>query len=220
MGTARNPFTNPQVARDYNNWYVGPGRHAEKLEKALLQRMLATFAGAHTALEVGCGTGHFTRWLASRGLQTVGVDISHPMLLEARRHQKLLSVRGNALALPFPERAFDVVAMVTTLEFVHEPMKALTEAVRVARLGLLLGVLNRCSTLAIRHRLLPNPIWRAARFFSPGELSQLTRTAAGPRFKSIHWRTTLWPFWFPSGGPLPWGGFIALAAELKDHLRG
>ena len=31
-------------------------------------------------LEVGCGTGHFTRWFGGQGLQATGLDLSLPML--------------------------------------------------------------------------------------------------------------------------------------------
>ena len=34
---------------------------------------------------MGCGTGHFTRWFAAKGLEAVGIDPSRPMLEAARR---------------------------------------------------------------------------------------------------------------------------------------
>ena len=80
-----NPFDNPALAEGYEVWYENPGLRGDRLEKALLQRLLAGFPDAHTLLEVGCGTGHFTRWFKTQGLQALGLDISTPMLAEAVR---------------------------------------------------------------------------------------------------------------------------------------
>jgi ubiquinone/menaquinone biosynthesis C-methylase UbiE len=53
------------VARDYEQWYEqGFGSFAARQEEALLHRQLQGFSGATSLLDVGCGTGHFTRWFA------------------------------------------------------------------------------------------------------------------------------------------------------------
>jgi len=83
--------------------------------------MLTQFPQARTALEVGCGTGHFSRWLAKRGLRVVGLDLSRPMLREAQHLQSPPCLQGEARTLPFPDRTFDLVALITTLEFGGEP---------------------------------------------------------------------------------------------------
>jgi SAM-dependent methyltransferase len=182
--------------------------------------MLAGFPHARSALEIGCGTGHFTRWLASRNLEVTGLDISAPMLAEARERDGLSYVEGDALALPFQERAFDLALLITTVEFVADSLRALTEAVRVARQGLILGVLNRWSLLARKYRASGKPLWRSARFLSPFELAGQVRQAAGARLDRIHWRTTLWPLPLAGDLPLPWGGFIGLAAHLTGARGG
>ena len=134
-----NPFIDMRVASHYEQWYVGRGRRAAQLEKQLLAKLLAGFPNARTALDVGCGTGYFTRWLASLGLEVVGLDSSLPMLTEARRRGEAPFVLADALALPFGARTFDLVIFVTSLEFVADQTLALIEASRVARCGLLLG---------------------------------------------------------------------------------
>jgi SAM-dependent methyltransferase len=212
-----NPFDDPEVASQYEDWYSRRGRRADELEKKLLGKLLVDFPRSRTALEIGCGTGHFTRWLASRSLEVTGLDISAAMLAEARRLNGMNSVLGDALELPFPDRAFDLAALITTLEFVTDAERALNEAVRVARHGLLLGVLNRWSLLALRHRRSGKPPWNSARFFGPWELARLVRTVAGRRLCGIRWRTTIFPVPWLADLPLPWGGFIGLAARLRDN---
>lgn len=208
-----NPFADSAVVSSYEAWYETTGRRADCLEKALLKRLQACFPQASTILEVGCGTGHFTRWFAEQGLQATGVDLSRPMLIEAVCLGSPPCVRSDALALPFSTGAFDLVALVTTLEFLPEPVQPLAEALRVARQGLVLGVLNRQSLLGRQWKREGGPIWGVARFFAPAELSRLVQRAAAGRLVEIVWRTTLWPVW--SGAlPLPWGGFIGMAVML------
>lgn len=211
-----NPFDNATVAQRYEAWYSSAGKAADELEKALLEKLLRCFPQAHSVLEVGCGTGHFTRWMAQRGLAAVGVDLAEPMLNEARRLGGADYLLGNALSLPFADASHDLTALITTLEFVPDPSRALAEAVRVARQGVLLGVLNRWSVLALRHRLSGKAWWRAARFFGPWELAALVRHAARGRVKAITWRTTLWPLPAVRDLPLPWGGFIGMAVQLHE----
>ena len=208
-----NPFASPAIVAGYEAWYGTAGRRADRLEKALLKRLLADLPQSSTLLEVGCGTGHFTRWFAEQGLQAMGLDLSRLMLAEAVRLGSPLCVHGDALALPFSNGAFDLVALVTTLEFLPEPFQALAEALRVARQGLVLGVLNRQSLLGRHLKREGGPIWGVARFFAPAELSRLVQRAAAGRLVEISWRTTLWPVW--SGAlPLPWGGFVGMAVMV------
>jgi SAM-dependent methyltransferase len=209
-----NPFANQYIASGYEAWYETTGRWADRLEKALLKWLLARFPRADSLLDVGCGTGHFTRWFEELGLQAVGLDQSLPMLGEAIRLGCLPCVCGDALALPFLNDAFDLIALMTTLEFVADPVQALSEALRVSRQGLLLGVLNRQSLLGWQRKKEGGQIWDAARFFAPAELTRLVQRAAGGRRVEVAWRTTLWPIW-PGALLLPWGGFIGMAVMLS-----
>ena len=211
---ACNPFADPTIVADYEAWYQTTGHRADRLEKALLSRLLAGFPRACTILEIGCGTGHFTRWFSEQGLQAVGLDLSLPMLAEAILLSSPPCMRGDALALPFPTRAFDLVALITTLEFIPNPVPALAEALRVARHGLILGVLNRQSLLGRQLEHEGGVIWKAARFFTPSELGRLVGRAAAGKPVKIVWRTTLWPLWSVAL-PLPWGGFIGLTVRLS-----
>jgi ubiquinone/menaquinone biosynthesis C-methylase UbiE len=208
-----------EVASGYEAWYGTPeGRRADALEKAVLQRMLHCFPDAHSVLEVGAGTGHFTRWLSGEGLTAVGFDLSAAMLREAKRLNDATWIQGDAYRLPFAQGAFDVVALITTLEFLSRPHEALSEGLRVARQGLLLGVLNRWSPLGIQRRLtgLFRPsVYDEARFYSVRALEGLLRSVAGERARLV-WETTLmpdgWPEWLPHRR---WGGFIAMALVIR-----
>lgn len=209
-----NLFDDQQAASRYEDWYTGPGLYADRCEKALLGKLLADFPACTSLLDIGCGTGHFTRWFATHGLAVTGLDLSWPMLDEAVARNGQTYVLGDAFKLPFRTGSFDLTSMITTLEFLHDPVQALAEVVRVARRGILLGVLNRWSLLAARRSRSQDPVWQAAHFFSVVELCRLVRRAAGDRLQNIRWRTTLWPVPITAHCAVPFGGFIGLSARL------
>jgi ubiquinone/menaquinone biosynthesis C-methylase UbiE len=208
-----NPFENPALVESYEAWYETTGHRVDRLEKILLQSLLAGFPNVHTLLEVGCGTGHFTSWFQEQGLKAVGLDASMPMLAEAVRLDMPPCVHGDALSLPFSNNAVDIVVLITTLEFIPEPVLALAEAFRVARCGLILGVLNRQSILGWQLKQEGGPVWEVARFFNPAELIKIVRNAVEDTVE-IMWWTTLWPISSRSF-PLPWGGFIGMSVQRR-----
>jgi ubiquinone/menaquinone biosynthesis C-methylase UbiE len=187
-----NPFFNPEISLTYEDFYQNDGRRVDHQEKALLKWLLTWFKNKQTILEVGCGTGHFTRWFGDLGLQSSGLDISRPMLDVTKHLDGSSYVQGDALMLPFPSSSYDLVSIITTLEFVKDPLQALGEAMRVARVGLILGVINARSCIGRKYKHKKGPIWRAARFFVPLELEQMILNISGNGLDML-WCTTLWP---------------------------
>jgi ubiquinone/menaquinone biosynthesis C-methylase UbiE len=206
----------------YEAWYSTPrGRRADLAEQALLNRLLTPFATARSALEIGCGSGHFSRWLANRLPRVVGLDRAPLMLAEARRRDPgLLLVQGDAHRLPIRSRALDLSVFVTTLEFVEEPTQVLAEAVRVARQGVLVVALNRWSPGGFSRRWgrdARGVLLSRAHDFTRASLRELARTVAGPRLRAFRWSSAL----FPAGVAekprrIPFGGVIGIAVELTS----
>lgn len=212
-----------QVARDYEAWYQqGFGRWAVEREHDLLARQLAVFPHPRTLLEVGCGTGHFCSWFAVHGLEVTGLDVSPAMLADARRRGGPVTyLQGDALALPFDEQSFDLVACITVLEFLPDVRHALREAQRVARQGLVLGVLNRRSLLDWSNRRRgrqPEGVLAQARRYSTGELAGLVRRATCDHVAVwTAWRTTSYPWHLPLNGlRLPWGEYLGMTVRWRE----
>lgn len=145
------------AAAGYERWYATPkGRRVDRGERDLIAWLLRQFPVAHRILEIGCGTGHFTHWLHTRGRWVVGLDRASGMLATMRSHWPDAPVLlGDADALPIRDRAVDVSLFVTSLEFLPRPQSAILEAARVAQSGLALVVLNRWSLGRLSRRFGP-----------------------------------------------------------------
>jgi SAM-dependent methyltransferase len=87
-----------------------------------------------TLLDVGCGTGSLAAAMARRG-PAVGVDIALPYLAYANRHDGPHFVASEASHLPFADGAFAGAAAQLVLNFVADPVAAVTEMRRVTRTG-------------------------------------------------------------------------------------
>ncbi len=208
-----NLFTNSEIAASYEVWYSTTGRWADQQEKALMKQLLKGFPSARSILEIGCGTGHFTRWFSQQGKQAIGLDASRAMLNEAKRFGSELLLQGNALKIPFALNSFDMIALITTLEFFPDANKVINEVQRVASQGFILGVINSQSSLGRKYKRSGNPIWETAKLFSPDQLKHLILENTTGKIKIV-WRTTLWPL-LPISLPLPWGGFIGMSVKWK-----
>ncbi|MCS7198611.1 MAG: class I SAM-dependent methyltransferase [Candidatus Bipolaricaulota bacterium] len=219
-------YQRKEIVETYESWYQGPeGERMDRLEKATLRALLEPMQ-PKSLLEVGSGTAHFTRWFASElGLKTVGVDLSSLMLTEARKYWDGPLVQADAAALPFRDRSFDVVAFITSFEYMPDPVRVLREAGRVARTGILLGLMNRWSAATVRRRVQElfgkTPFFGNAHFYSLPEIKKLLQRALGDRITEIRWQSTLFPKGFPwQTARLPFGNFLALAVHLREVPHG
>lgn len=93
-----------------------------------------------TVIDVGCGDGWLTRFLASRGAHVTGVEVSPKALARARSIKPVGDehyIQGLAEDLPVPSRSADVIIYFNSLHHVDADglMKALREAARVLRSG-------------------------------------------------------------------------------------
>jgi SAM-dependent methyltransferase len=137
---------------EYDAWYRTPrGAWIGDAEYRLLRRLLQPRPG-EGILDVGCGTGYFTRRFAAGGHAATGVDVDPGMLEVARgaRAGPERYVQCDAHALPFADGEFDCCISVAALCFMRDARAALAEMVRVTRRGIALGLLNRSSLLYLQ----------------------------------------------------------------------
>ena len=89
-------------------------------------------------LDLGCGAGLLANYLAGAGHRVTGIDTTAENLSVARAHDPTQTVTyevGDACALAYPDRSFDVVCAMDLLEHVTEPDKLIAEVGRVLRPG-------------------------------------------------------------------------------------
>jgi ubiquinone/menaquinone biosynthesis C-methylase UbiE len=180
-------------AQRYDDWYGIPqNRFVADLEDHVMMRLLRPMRGERL-LDIGCGTGRSLLKFFQMGLDVTGLDASPQMLEVAKKrlgHRGDLR-QGSAEDLPFEDNSFNIATLVTTLEFVDDPYKALEEAFRVAKDRVFLGVLNRYALKALERRvkgMFSKSIYNQAKFFSVWELKRQVRQILGKT--PVRWGTT------------------------------
>ncbi|HEX2051315.1 MAG TPA: class I SAM-dependent methyltransferase [Actinomycetota bacterium] len=91
-------------------------------------------------LELGCGTGYVSAWLARRGARPVGIDPTPAQLATAARLQRDVGprfplVRAIAERLPFRDASFDLLVSEYGAAIWSDPYRWVPEAARVLRPG-------------------------------------------------------------------------------------
>jgi len=85
-------------------------------------------------LEIGCGTGEFSRLLARRAKGVLAIDLSPQMIRLARENSKLYPnidfVTGDVMTYHLPDNQFDCIATLTTIH--HLPTETILRKIRKA----------------------------------------------------------------------------------------
>lgn len=194
----------------YEAWYHGArGAWIGAREFSLMMHLLQPQPGA-SLLDVGCGSGYFSRRFAAGGLRVTGLDAAPAMLRFAHERAGGVSyVEGDGQTLPFADGCFDYCAAVTSLCFVTDPTRVLAAMWRVCRRGLVLGLLNRHSLLYVRKR--GRGGYRGARWDTAVDVRRWCRWLQPP--PRLQMASAIW---------LPGGGWLARAIEprLPAHWLG
>ena len=197
----------------------GTYENASRLQRFMGNTMLQKFEFREsqdhdlTLLDLGCGTGWFTRKFADFGqIESLsGVDLSPGMLEQARKNGPagISWIVGDAEHLPLPDSSVDVIFSNLMIQWCDDPRSVLRECLRVLRSG---GSLMISTLLDGTLRELKNA-WQAAdpdhqhvnQFET--ELGLQAKVRAELSDASIETRTIRLPYDSP----------MALAGELR-HL--
>lgn len=128
-------------------------------------------------LEAGCGTGYFSRLLQQEhGLPVIPIDLGWEGLRHARSMGVERAVQADALRLPFPAEAFDVVLSIDVLPHFQpgDEQAAVTELARVLEPGGLLVI--RTAALNLLRSRHSEFVFERQRY-ERGQLIELARKA-------------------------------------------
>jgi SAM-dependent methyltransferase len=132
--------------------YNSTNRIEQWMMRGFLRRLDVMLAGLEPLriLEVGVGEGQVMSRVRERfeDVPILGVDLPEAAFAENWRKRQLTCLFGDAAALPFPDRSFDLVLAIEVLEHVPSPARALGELARVCS-GTFIGSVPF------------EPIWRA-----------------------------------------------------------
>lgn len=165
-------------------------------------------AGRRRVLDLATGTGDLAAALARPGRTVIGADFCLDMLARARQKESGRSLSaGDALALPFPDEAFDAVTIAFGVRNFADLETGLAEMRRVLRPGGLLLILEfsqptGAAGAAYRiyaDRVLP----RVGGFFS----------GSPEAYRYLHRSTRAWPGREALSGVLRDAGFEEVAAK-------
>ncbi len=123
-------------------------QHAEYTSNIAIAGRLLALDGA-TAVDIGCGEGRFTRFLAKAGASVTGIDINQTALdtAEARAREEGLAIawkKASAVSLPFESASLDIVVFSNSLHHVapENMAQALEDAARVLKPGGILYIME------------------------------------------------------------------------------
>lgn len=214
-------FFNREHTDTYEQWYEGRYKRAEVWQKKVIGGLIKKDERVKTLLEFGCGTTRFTRWWKDIGIEATGGDISPFMLGQGVHLFTGDLVLADSHHMPFRDNAFDAMAFITTFEYYRDPVAVIREAARVAKHGIVFGMMNRNTTKFVRRRVQQffgkNPFYVTATFYTPDKLIAKIHEALEGMDYSIEWTCTGLPKWFPvQQWSVPYGDFFGLHVKFNN----
>tara|TARA_R110002111_G_scaffold89368_2_gene139085 strand:- start:3658 stop:4497 length:840 start_codon:yes stop_codon:yes gene_type:complete len=210
------PANKADIAREFGNaraTYDSASRLQRLMGNAMFERLQCQAGMAGCALDLGCGTGWFTRKLAGLGnfVSVTGMDLSPGMIEHAGANtpHDIIWTVADAEAIPLPDQSCDLIFSNLMIQWCAAPAQVLRECRRVLRPGGKLVV----STLLDGTLRELDQAWRQAdpgqnhinRFESEATLREaVSRELPGAEIETKTLR-------------LPYTSPLTLAAELK-HL--
>ena len=147
------------------------------LDRELLDRFAAHTKESGTVCDLGCGPGHVANYLAQRGVNVCGIDLSQRMIeIALRLNPEILFTQGNMLNLAVENGAWAGIAAMYSI--IHFPTTGLPAVFREMRRvlrpgGWLLLAFHVGAEIVHRDELWGIPVKFDAYFFDPNEISAL-----------------------------------------------
>ncbi len=152
------------------------------LDRHLLDRYAEEVRGRGRVADVGCGPGHVTRYLADRGVDAFGIDLSPEMVRVARQRCPGLTFEaGDLRALAVPDAG--LIGIVAFYAIVHlEPRELPSVFAGMRRAlapgGLLLAAFHVGDETVHADDLFGRPVALDFRFHQPAQVTEALRSSS------------------------------------------
>ncbi len=181
-----------RVAGYYDDWYRHPqGKQVFDAEFSALESLIP---GMGLGLEVGAGTGAFAESLTDEERTIICLDPSGAMLAKSVE-KKLPTIMGVGEHVPLAESSMDFAYMVTTLEFLEDPVAALRQIREAMKEAATLTIIfinseSAWGSLYRRTGADGDPVFRHARLRSIREVNEMLVEASYVVSESVGTLTT------------------------------
>lgn len=196
-----NPFENKEIAENYDGWYQSKvGYIYDYLEKKTINKLLKN-KKRKKMLEIGSGTGHWSKFFSELGFNVTGIEISKSIfdIAKAKDIKNANFINKDIFNYNTNEK-FDCASFITTLEFIEEDTKAIKHVLNFLKDDgyIIFGVLNKNSFLGKKRKEEKN-IFTNARFYTQKEIKSIFKkfgktkieTCAYPSPKFINYFTVI-----------------------------
>lgn len=161
-------------AEQYDHYYTTDfGTKVDAVETRTVKKHLEKLP-EHEALEIGCGTGHWTMFFSDCGFQITGIDLAEKMLKKAidKNIPGAVFMQMDAENLMFGNESVKNIFTIATAEFTDNKQKFFDEAYRVLKRDgyFLIGALNENSPLGKNKN--EDPVFKNAEFFTYDSLQR------------------------------------------------
>jgi ubiquinone/menaquinone biosynthesis C-methylase UbiE len=165
-----------KTAGEYDSFFeTKQGKAILKIEADMIMKMIKPEPNLRV-LDAGCGTGIFTEYLVSAGMDVTGFDESPEMLKIAERKETLKSVRlvrGDIFKIPFESASFDRVLCAYVIEFIKDVKPVVAELKRVLKSGGILVLATQNSKGSWAESRKGDEFWDNATFRTAEEIRNL-----------------------------------------------
>ena len=125
---------------EFRRWKVSPS----ELKLHYIEKWVA----GKSVLDVGCGLGFYSKYLASKGFEVVAIDKEKQFKSAAFKFKI-----ARATNLPFKNKSFDTALLFDVLEHVADAKRTLQEIKRVVRKRVIISVPNDDDSALTQHNL-------------------------------------------------------------------
>lgn len=119
-------------ARRSDPWALAVSPMAQQRYLGIIDA-LTRYTPCETLLDIGCGEGHFTRYLGGMARRVVGIDVSPSALARAANHSPNIDFVCAGIEEYTTGEPFDVVTAVEVLYYVQPVHLALDRVLRLGR---------------------------------------------------------------------------------------